>query len=90
MIMNLYRTGQVDAMTAMKMIADLSESGKPVMGSDAPKPCKPEEKVPAKKRDRSPDRESVDITDDDVNEFGSHLEPRLILDVFPSNLFLKS
>lgn len=88
--MDLYKTGQVDAMTAMKMIADLSAS-KPSSDTVAPNPPNPEEKPPTKKRDRSPEPEpnGLEITDDDVNEIGGHLDSRLTLDLFPSSSPLK-
>lgn len=83
--MNLYKSGQVDAATAMQMLADLSASEK-ARDSDNKEPSSSAPTVPTKKRERSadsndePKETDIDISDNDVDDIaGQHLDSRLSL-----------
>lgn len=96
--MNLYKNGQVDAVTAMKMLAELAAPGKPHDASIAKKPSSSEETTLPRKRQRSPSRKRQrspspdEISDADVHDItgNHHLDSRLSLNFCHQNYFLKS
>eukprot|EP00438_Fugacium_kawagutii_P021286 Skav235206 [mRNA] locus=scaffold4495:120208:120435:- [translate_table: standard] len=74
--MNLYRSGKLDASTALKMMADLQMTPKAIDDSkkaDHPEPA-PVDGGSSKKRERSPSPEHGADSDMDLDDVGAHLD----------------